>query len=104
MQLGDSSRGKTSPLLGDRENVGKLPRRWKYTDRVGRLKEFVENRCEFREQVLSTIAGIPSGPLDLEVLSWRRVFRTLRVEKLTGGIVMVDEGQRGGWDSSSSRL
>ena len=33
-------------------------------------------------QVLRTIAGIPSGPLDLEVSSWRRVWRTFRVENL----------------------
>ena len=43
-------------------------------------------------QGLKTIAGIPSGPLDLEVLNWRRAFRTLRVENLTGGIVMVAVG------------
>ena len=34
--------------------------------------------------VLRTIAGIPSGPLDLEVSSWRRVWRTFRVENLVG--------------------
>ena len=27
--------------------MGKFPRRRKYTNRVGKLKEFVENRCEF---------------------------------------------------------
>ena len=72
--------------------MGKFPRKRKYTNRVGKLKEFVENRGEFRGQDLSTIARIPSGPLDLEVLSWRRVFRTLRVENVTGGIVMVNVG------------
>ena len=43
-------------------------------------------------QDFRTIAGIPSGPFDLEVLSWRRAFRTLRVENLIEGIVMVNEG------------
>ena len=38
-------------------------------------------------QVLRNIAGIPSGPLDLEVSSWRRVWRTFRVENLMGDIV-----------------
>ena len=32
-------------------------------------------------QVLRTIAGIPSGPLDLEVSSWRRVWRTFTWEQ-----------------------
>ena len=41
-------------------------------------------------QVLRTIAGIPSGPLDLEVSSWRRVWRTFRVENLMGDIVNFD--------------
>ena len=36
---------------------------------------------------MRTIAGIPSGPLELEVSSWRRVWRTFRVENLMGGIV-----------------
>ena len=35
-------------------------------------------------QVLRNIAGIPSGPLDLEVSSWRRVWRTYCVENLMG--------------------
>ena len=43
-------------------------------------------------QDFRTIAGISSGPLDLEVLSSRRTFRTLRVENLLGDIVMVDVG------------
>ena len=43
-------------------------------------------------QVLRTIAGIPSGPLDLEVSSWRRVWRTLRVENLMGDIVNFEGG------------
>ena len=36
---------------------------------------------------MRTIAGIPSGPLDLEVSSWRRVWQTFRVENLMGDIV-----------------
>ena len=39
-------------------------------------------------QVLRTIAGIPSGPLDLEVSSWRTVWRTFRVENLMGEIYL----------------
>ena len=35
------------PFFRDRENVGKFPGRRKYTNRVGKLKEFVENRWEF---------------------------------------------------------
>ena len=31
-------------------------------------------------QGLRTIAGIPSRPLDLEVSSWRRVWRTFYVD------------------------
>ena len=44
-------------------------------------------------QVLRTIAGIPSGPLDLEVSSWRRVWRTFRVENLMGDIVNFEGGE-----------
>ena len=44
-------------------------------------------------QVWSTIAGIPSGPLDLEVSSWRRVWRTFRVDNLMGDIVNFDRGE-----------
>ena len=44
-------------------------------------------------QVLRTIAGIPSGPLDLEVSSWRRVWRTFRVENLMGDIVNFKGGK-----------
>ena len=43
-------------------------------------------------QVLRTIAGIPSGHLDLEVSSWRRVWRTVRVENLMGDIVNFEGG------------
>ena len=43
-------------------------------------------------QDFSTIAGIPSGPLDLEVLSCRRVIQTLRIENLIGGIEIMDVG------------
>ena len=42
---------------------------------------------------MRTIAGIPSGPLDLEVSSWRRVWRTFRVENLMGGIVNLRGGE-----------
>ena len=48
MQLGDSSKGQTCPFFRDRENGGKFPRKMKHTNRVGELKEFVENRDEFR--------------------------------------------------------
>ena len=37
-----------------------------------------------RAQAMRTVAGIPSGPLDLEVLIWRRVWQTFRVENLIG--------------------
>ena len=47
MQLGDSPKGQTCPLFGDRENMGKFPGRRKYTNRIGKLKEFVESRSEF---------------------------------------------------------
>ena len=36
---------------------------------------------------MRNIAGIPSGPLELEVSSWRRVWRTFCVENLMGDIV-----------------
>ena len=42
-------------------------------------------------QLLRTVAGIPSGPLDLEVSSWRRVWQTFCEENLMGDIVN-DEG------------
>ena len=45
------------------------------------------------EQVLRTIAGIPSGLFDFEVSSWRRVWRTLRVENLMGDIVNFEGGK-----------
>ena len=44
-------------------------------------------------QVLRTIVGIPSGPLHLEVSSWKRVWRTFRVEKLMGDIVNFERGE-----------
>ena len=43
--------------------------------------------------VLRTIAGIPSVPLDLEVSSWRRVWRTFRVENVMGDIVNFEGGK-----------
>ena len=43
-------------------------------------------------QVLRTIAGIPSGPLDLEVSSWRRAWGTFHVENLMGDIVNFEGG------------
>ena len=55
-------------------------------------------------QVLRTIAGIASGPLDLEVSSWRRVWRTFRVENLMGDIVNFEGRKRCGWNRWSFRL
>ena len=49
-------------------------------------------------QVLRTIAGIPSGPLDLEVSSWRRVWRTFRVDNSMGDIANFEGGKWCGWD------
>ena len=43
-------------------------------------------------QVLRNIAGIPSGPLELEVSSWRRVWRTFRVDNLMGDRVNFEGG------------
>ena len=53
---------------------------------------------------LRTIAGIPSGPLNFEVSSWRRVWRTLRVEHLMGDIVNFEGGKWCGWSPWSFRL
>ena len=36
------------PCFEDRESVGESPRRRKYANRVGKLKEILENRGEFR--------------------------------------------------------
>ena len=55
-------------------------------------------------QVLRTIAGIPSGPLDLEVSSWRGVWRTFHVDNIMGDIVNFDGGKSCGWTPWSSRL
>ena len=44
-------------------------------------------------QVLRTIAGMPSGPLDLEVSSYRKVWRIFRVENLMGDIVNFERGE-----------
>ena len=55
-------------------------------------------------QVLRTIAGIPSGLLDLEVSSWRRVWRTFRVENLMGDMVNFEGGKWCGWNPWSFRL
>jgi len=49
--------------------VGEIPRGKEITKILGKLEKLVENRSEFRGQDFRTIAGIPSGPLDLEVLS-----------------------------------
>ena len=35
----------------------------------------------------------PSGPLELEVSSWRRVWRILPVENVMGGIVDFERGR-----------
>ena len=53
---------------------------------------------------MRAIAGIPSGPLDLEVSSWRRVWRTFRVENLMGDIVNFEGGKRCVWSPWSFRL
>ena len=44
-------------------------------------------------QVLRTIAGISPGPLDLEVSSWKRDWRTFLVENLMGDIVNFEVGR-----------
>ena len=43
-------------------------------------------------QILRTVAGIPSGPSDLEVSSWRRVWHNFRVKNLMGDIVKFEGG------------
>ena len=53
---------------------------------------------------MSTIVGIPSGPLDLEVSSWRRVWRNFRVGNLMGDIVNFEGGKWCGWNPWSFRL
>ena len=55
-------------------------------------------------QVLRTIAGIPSGPLDLEVSSWRRVWRNFRAENLMGDIKNFKGGKWCGLSPWSFRL
>ena len=55
-------------------------------------------------QILRTIVRIPSGHLDLEVSSWRRVWRTFRVGNLMGDIVKFEEGKLCGWNPWSFRL
>ena len=45
-------------------------------------------------QVSRTIAEMPSGPLDLEVSSWKRAWRTFRVKNLIGDIVNL-KGESG---------
>ena len=59
---------------------------------------------------MRTIAGIPSGPLALEVSSWKRAWRTFRVESLMSDIVNFEGGSdvvgtlsRSGW-SGRQRL
>ena len=53
---------------------------------------------------MRTIYRIPSGPLDLEVSSWRRVWQTFRVENLMGDIVNFEGGKGCGWTPWSFRL
>ena len=68
------------------QDVGNMPRvyeSWNSLLRIG---------ASSGAQVLSTIAGIPSGVLDLEVSSWRRVWRTFCVENLMGDIVKFEGG------------
>ena len=92
LQWGASLKGQICPLFGDRENVSKIPRRREYTKIVGKLKSLLRTGASSGAQDFRTIAGIPSGPLDLEVLSCRRVIQTLRVENLIGGIEIMDVG------------
>ena len=49
--------------------MGEFPRGRENTKIVGKLKKLVEDRASSGAQDFRTIAGIPSGPLDLEVLS-----------------------------------
>ena len=53
---------------------------------------------------MRTIAGIPSGLLDLEVSSWRMVWQTFRVENLMGDVVDFEEGKWCGWNPWSFML
>ena len=62
-------KGQICPLLGDREDVCKFPRGWEYTKIIGELKSFLRTGASSGAQDFRTIAGIPSGPMDLEVLS-----------------------------------
>ena len=55
-------------------------------------------------QVLRTIDGMPSGPLDLELSSWRRVWWTSRVENFMGDVVNFERGNWCGWIPWSFRL
>ena len=55
-------------------------------------------------QVSRTVAGKPSGSLDLEVSSWKRVSRTFHVENLMGDIVNFEGGKWCGWTTWSFRL
>ena len=64
-----------------------MPRVWESWNSLLRI------RASSGAQVLRTIAGIPSGPLDLEVSSWRRVWRTFRIENLMGDIVNFERGE-----------
>ena len=54
--------------------------------------------------MLKTIAGIPPGPMDLEVSSWRRVWRNFRVENLMGDIANFEGGKWCRWNPWSFRL
>ena len=53
---------------------------------------------------MRTIAGIPSGPLDLEVSSWRRVWWTCSVDNLMSDIVNFEGRKFCGWNPWSFRL
>ena len=67
--------GKTWACFHEVGNVPRLLESWNSLLRIG---------ASSGAQVLRTIAVIPSGHLDLEVSSWRKVWRTLRVENLMG--------------------
>ena len=56
-------------FLGDRENMGEFPRVKENTKIVGKLKSLLGTGASSGAQDFRAIAGILSGPLDLELLS-----------------------------------
>ena len=57
-----------SPFLGDRENVASFQEEGKYQDCRKVEKTLLRTGTRSGAQDFRTIAGIPSGQLDLEVL------------------------------------